>query len=52
MTVVLALCTVAAATKTGFNENVLHIELWAVIGASVLVLAGLLPRIKKQKLGL
>lgn len=49
--IILILCTVAAATKTQFNEDKLHIQLWAVIGASVLILAGLLPRIKKQKLG-
>ncbi|KAI9782049.1 MAG: hypothetical protein M1835_004110 [Candelina submexicana] len=49
---VLALATVAAATQTGFNKNVLHIQLWAVIAAALLTLAGVLPRIKKQKLGL
>lgn len=45
------LATVCAATQTDFTNNVLHIRLWAVIVASVLVLAGVLPRIKKQKLG-
>ena len=49
---VLSLATVAAATQTDFNKNALHIKLWAVIVASVLVLAGVLPRVKKQKLGL
>ena len=48
----LMLATVAAATQTGFNKNVLHMQLWAIIVASVLTLAGILPRIKKQKLGL
>jgi len=43
---------VAAATQTDFNKNVLHIQLWAVIVAAVLTLIGVLPRIKKQKLGL
>jgi Eukaryotic cytochrome b561 len=47
----MALATICAATQTGFNENVLHIQLWAVIVASVLVVAGVLPRIKKQKFG-
>ncbi|KIW10591.1 hypothetical protein PV08_11555 [Exophiala spinifera] len=46
------LAVIAAATQTAFNKNVLHIKLWAVIVASVLVLAGVLPRIKKHKLGL
>jgi hypothetical protein len=49
---VLALVTVAAATKTTYNNNVLGIQLWAVIVAAVITLAGIVPRIKKQKLGL
>lgn len=48
---VLALATICAATQTGFNANVLHIKLWAVIVSSVLVLVGVVPRIKKSKLG-
>ncbi|KAJ9648901.1 hypothetical protein H2199_000814 [Coniosporium tulheliwenetii] len=48
----LALVTVAAATQTDFNKKVLHISLWAVIAAAVITLAGILPRIKKRKLGL
>ncbi|EON65485.1 hypothetical protein W97_04723 [Coniosporium apollinis CBS 100218] len=48
----LALVTVAAATQTDFNKKVLHIQLWAVIAAAVITLAGILPRIKKRKLGL
>lgn len=47
---VLMLATVAAATQTDFNKNAIHIKLWAVIVSSVLVLIGVLPRIKKQKL--
>lgn len=50
--VTLALATVAAATQTDYNKNVLHIRLWAVLVAAILILAGILPRIKKQKLGL
>ncbi|KAL2042451.1 hypothetical protein N7G274_004943 [Stereocaulon virgatum] len=49
---VLSFCTVAAATQTDFNKGVLHIQLWAVIVAAVITLVGVLPRIKKQKLGL
>jgi len=48
----LALVTVAAATQTTYNKHVLDIKLWAVIVASVITLAGIVPRIKKQKLGL
>ncbi|KAL8787014.1 MAG: hypothetical protein Q9213_002450 [Squamulea squamosa] len=48
----LSFATIAAATQTAFNKNVLHIQLWAVIVASVITLVGVLPRIKKQKLGL
>lgn len=50
--VILSLATICAATDTGFNQNVLHMKLWALIVASVLVLAGLMARIKKHKLGL
>ncbi|KIW46585.1 uncharacterized protein PV06_02250 [Exophiala oligosperma] len=46
------LAVIAAATQTAFNKNALHIKLWAVIVASILVLAGVLPRIKKHKFGL
>lgn len=52
MLLTLALGTVAAATKTDTGENTLHLKLWAVLVCSVLVLVGMLPRIKKQKLGL
>ena len=48
----LSLATVCAATQTGFNKSTFGIQLWAVIVSSVLVLLGLIPRIKKQKLGL
>ena len=52
MLLVLAFATVAAATQTDYNKNVLGIQLWAVLVAEVITLAGILPRIKKQKLGL
>ncbi|ERF72726.1 hypothetical protein EPUS_04779 [Endocarpon pusillum Z07020] len=47
----MSLATICAATQTGFNNNVLHMQLWAVIVASVLVVVGIVPRIKKQKFG-
>lgn len=50
--VILSVVTICLATQTGFNKNVLHIRLWAAIVASVLLVVGLLPRIKKRKLGL
>lgn len=46
------LITVCAATQTGYNQGILGIQLWAIIVASVLVVAGVGSRIKKQKLGL
>lgn len=48
----LMLATVAAATQTTFNVKVLEIKLWAVLVTAALVLIGVIPRIKKQKLGL
>lgn len=48
----LLLATVIAATQTDYNKNVLHIKLWSVIVASILVVVGIVPRVKKQKLGL
>ena len=48
----LSFATVAAATQTDYNKGTLHIQLWAVIVAAVITLIGVLPRIKKQKLGL
>lgn len=47
----MSLATICAATQTPFNKNALHIRLWAVIVASLLVVVGVVPRIKKQKLG-
>ncbi|PVH80248.1 hypothetical protein DL98DRAFT_571977 [Cadophora sp. DSE1049] len=48
----LLLATVSAATQTDYNKNVLDIKLWAILISAALVLIGVLPRIKKQKLGL
>lgn len=50
--ILLAVITICLATQTAFNKNVLHIRLWAVIVAGILVVLGLVPRIKKRKLGL
>ena len=52
LVLVLMLATVCAATQTDFNKNVLQMQLWAVIAASVITLVGVVPRIKKQKMGL
>lgn len=49
--VVLSVVTICFATQTGFNDNVLHMRLWALVVASVLLVVGLVPRIKKRKLG-
>ncbi|EEH08641.1 conserved hypothetical protein [Histoplasma capsulatum G186AR] len=47
---VLELATVAAATQTDYNKSTLHIQLWAVLVASVLVLGGVGARVKRQKM--
>jgi len=47
---VMALATICAATQTTFNADVLHVKWWAALVAGILVLAGVLPRIKKSKL--
>ncbi|KAI0200602.1 eukaryotic cytochrome b561-domain-containing protein [Astrocystis sublimbata] len=47
----LMLATVTSAVKTEYNENVLRLKLWAMIVISVLMVVGVYPRIKKQKLG-
>lgn len=49
---VLLLVSVATATQTAFNINAIHIKLWVVLVTSALILVGVVPRIKKQKLGL
>ncbi|KAF1973416.1 hypothetical protein BU23DRAFT_554404 [Bimuria novae-zelandiae CBS 107.79] len=46
------LATVCAASWTTYSLNVAHVQHWAVITASVLVLLGVVPRIRLQKLGL
>lgn len=46
-----ALVTVASATQTDFNKNVLGMRLWAILVTVVLVLIGVIPRIKPSKLG-
>jgi hypothetical protein len=48
---VLELATVAAATQTTYNVKVLHIPLWGVLVAAVLIIGGVGARIKKHKLG-
>jgi hypothetical protein len=49
---VLGLATICAATWTDYNLNLGHIQHWAVIVASVLVLAGVVPRIRLAKFGI
>jgi purine-cytosine permease-like protein len=46
------LATVCAATWTTFGDKVLHIQHWAVVVASVLVVVGLVPRIRLSKFGI
>lgn len=51
LVLILGFATVAAATTTTFNKQTLHIQLWAVIVAALITLVGIVPRIKKTKLG-
>ncbi|RMJ24038.1 Cytochrome b561 [Aspergillus sp. HF37] len=48
----LELATVSAATRTTYNLTTLHIQLWTVLVAAVLVAAGVGARVRKHKLGL
>jgi uncharacterized integral membrane protein len=48
----LYMATVTSATQTDYNKGVLGLKLWAMIVIFVLVIVGIYPRIKKQKLGL
>ena len=52
LVLVLGLATVCAATFTGFNEMMLHIQLWSVVVASVLTIVGVGARVKLGKLGI
>lgn len=49
---VLLLATTCSAIETDYNNNVLKLKLWATILLSVVILAGVIPRIQLQKLGL
>lgn len=52
LVITLMLATVCAAVKTDFNVGTLKIQMWALVACSVLILIGIVSRIKKQKLGL
>jgi membrane protein YdbS with pleckstrin-like domain len=51
ITLVMMLATVCAATQTSFNVNVLQMQLWAIVAAAVVVLVGVVPRIRLSKFG-
>lgn len=51
VTVLIMLATVASATYTDFNKNVLGIQLWAVVVAAVVLVIGLGARIRLAKFG-
>lgn len=46
------LATVALATMTDFNRDVLGMQLWAVVVVGVIVLVGVVPRVRLSKMGL
>jgi len=47
----LIMVTVTSAVETDYNKNVLGLKLWAMIVIFILMIVGVYPRIKKQKLG-
>jgi cytochrome b-561 len=47
----LLLATACSATQTSYNQYVLKVKLWATILLSIVIVAGIAPRIQKQKLG-
>lgn len=51
ITLIMMLATVCLATQTGFNENVLQMQLWAVVVACVVIMIGIVPRIRLAKFG-
>lgn len=46
------MATIISATDTDYNRQVLGLKLWAMIVIMLLMIVGVYPRIKKQKLGL
>ncbi|KAK8094509.1 eukaryotic cytochrome b561-domain-containing protein [Apiospora hydei] len=46
------MATIISATETDYNKNVLGLKLWAMILIMALMVVGIYPRVKKQKLGL
>nr|POE93610.1 hypothetical protein CFP56_19622 [Quercus suber] len=51
ITLLFMLATVCAATQTDFNVNVLQMQLWAVVVASLIIVIGVGARIKLFKFG-
>ncbi|SPO03910.1 related to CYTOCHROME B561 [Cephalotrichum gorgonifer] len=47
----LLVASLLSGAKTDFVANVLGMQFWVMVVASVLILIGVLPRIKKQKFG-
>jgi hypothetical protein len=51
VTTVVMLVTIGAATTTDFNKNVLGIQLWAIAVAGVVLVIGLVARVRLNKFG-
>jgi len=51
LTLLVMLATICAATQTTFNKNVLHMKLWTVIVAVVVIIVGIAPRTRLSKFG-
>ena len=52
LTLVMMLVTVCLATQTDFNVNVLQMQLWAIVVACVIIMIGVVPRIRLSKFGM
>jgi cytochrome b-561 len=52
LVLVLLMASVISAAKTNFMENVVHMSFPGVAVGCILVLVGVIPRVKKEKLGL
>ncbi|KAI9684723.1 MAG: hypothetical protein M1829_000098 [Trizodia sp. TS-e1964] len=52
LALLMMLATIAAATQIEYVHNTYGIRLWTVVASGLVILTGVLPRIKFQKLGL
>lgn len=51
LTLLVMLATICAATQTDFNVTTLGMQLWAVVVTCVILLVGIVPRMRLNKFG-